>query len=162
MHEQMVARLVDAFEKRFWSKVTKSGGCWDWGKTINTNGYGVFYVARFRPVAAHRLAYEMAHGPVPDGLCVCHTCDNRKCVNPAHLFLGTNADNVADRESKGRGRPSNPKGSASWAATLDEKKVLAIRKQLSAGGKQTEVAKAFGISQSTISQIKRRKTWTHI
>lgn len=87
----------------FWSKVDRSapGGCWLWKQAPIANGYGRTTVG-YRRVLAHRLAWELTHGAIPDGLCVLHRCDVRLCVNPAHLFLGI-ADNNADRDAKGRG-----------------------------------------------------------
>jgi hypothetical protein len=86
----------------FWGRVErKSEGCWEWRGRILQNGYGQFDVKR-RPTAAHRYAYELTYGAIPDGLIVCHRCDNPRCVRPDHLFLGSHADNARDKSAKGR------------------------------------------------------------
>lgn len=89
--------------ERFWARVDKSGDCWIWTASRYRRGYGQAYFEG-RYYTAHRLAYTLTFGPVPMGICVCHHCDNPPCCNPAHLFLGTDADNMRDRDAKGRGR----------------------------------------------------------
>jgi hypothetical protein len=99
-------------------------------------------------VLAHRFSYELVHGLIPDGLHVLHRCDNPPCVNPTHLFLGTNADNVRDRDTKGRGA----RGTAHWNCRLTDEEVAEIR---NASGLQWEIAERFGISHQAVSNIKR-------
>jgi len=89
-------------KSRFWSRVQKTEGCWLWTGCVNSTGYGSGTFGKARTHMAHRFSWEIAHGPIPDGLCVCHRCDNPRCVRPDHLFLGTRSDNQNDRVAKGR------------------------------------------------------------
>jgi hypothetical protein len=106
---------------------------------------------------AHRLVWEQSHGVIPEGLCVCHHCDNPVCVNVNHLFLGTNAENTADKMNKGRHFAQF--GEMHGLAKLTEDKVMEIRLSTEY---QSEMARKFGVSEATISNIKHHRTWAHL
>ena len=148
--------------ERFWSKVEKHGPgqCWPWIAGTNTWGYGNFKV-RGKTKTASRIAWELANGQIPDGMCVLHTCDNPPCCNPDHLSLGTHQDNIADRDAKGR----QMRGTRMWKSRLEEQDVLVIRKAKPSGiskwGCTKELADRFGVSVSTINRIWRAETWKH-
>ncbi len=145
-------------EYRFWGKVWFGDGCWEWTATKHRQGYGWFNLDG-RMTLAHRVAWTFENGPIPTGLCVCHKCDNTGCVRPGHLFLGTYADNIADRHGKGRSRGGSRPG---CGAKITESDIAGIKSMLAGGSLQREVAKAFGISQSSVSNIVRGKTWRHV
>ena len=94
-------KMPEPLLERFWNKVQVTDGCWEWQEGLSTGGYGKFWVGN-ETVPAHRFAWEVSQGPIPDGLFVCHHCDNRKCVRPDHLWLGTSYDNMVDCVEKGR------------------------------------------------------------
>lgn len=127
-------------------------GCWQWiGGTYGKHRYGAFYLDG-RRMGAHRASYILHNGEIPNGLFVCHSCDNRGCVNPNHLWLGTAADNSKDMADKGRStrHERNPR------AKLTNRQVKAI---LSDSRKQVEIAEIYGISQGQVSRIKLGKQW---
>jgi hypothetical protein len=131
--------------------------CWQWTGTIHHRGYGVIGDNKNRQYLAHRLAYEHANGPIPEGLYVCHTCDNPPCCNPAHLFVGTDADNQADKARKGR----STHGAKSRSAKLTESDVRIIR-SLYPGMSQQAIADRFHVNQTIVSDIVRRVTWKRL
>jgi len=154
--------MTKSFEERVWEKVDiphGGFGCWEWDASRTSQGYGRFSLDK-KMVLVHRLIYEMVNGPIPDGLCVCHHCDNPPCVNPSHLFIGTNADNVRDRDEKGR--TSSRKGSDNTQAKLTEGNVKDIRTRLTEGETTASVARMFGVSQRNIRKIGNHKVWTHV
>ena len=145
---------------RFWSKVDKTGDCWEWtGAKHSSKGYGSFWFEG-RSVKAHRLAYKIAFSPIPDGMFVCHSCDNPSCVNPDHLFLGTNQDNQSDMYAKGRGRKCV--GSESPHSKLTEDDIKAIRTEPKVRGYGVKLASQYGVSTALISQIIKGAAWSHI
>jgi HNH endonuclease len=149
---------VDLAE-RFWKKVAKGApdDCWRW-TACTSKGYGQIRVGDLQ-VKAHRLSFELHSGPIPSGLSVLHRCDVPTCVNPAHLFLGTNADNMSDMRAKGRSACGPTNGNAK----LTDASVIEIRAQYAAGiVMQRELGRAFGVDQSLISLIVRRVRWTHL
>lgn len=145
--------------ERFWRMVSKSDGCWEWNSCTGASGYG-----QVRPggsttrVAAHRVAWELERGTIPPGLLVCHRCDNRKCVRPDHLFLGTVQDNDRDRDAKGR----TAKGLDFARSKLNPEAVLAIREGRARGRSAKELAKEFKVSPSAIWLVWRREIWKHV
>jgi len=150
--------------ERFWLKVDTSSGlgaCWPWTGSLHTLGYGHVGIEG-KLQKAHRVAWALANndGMLPD-MCVLHTCDNRRCCNPAHLWLGTQADNMADMKAKGR-RKNIGLGSANGRAVLNEDDVQVIRQRLRSGESQQRIADAYGVYQTTISGIKIGRLWAHL
>ena len=146
---------------RFWSKVSvrEPADCWLWDGSVNNRGYGE-YRHDGRKRYAHRVSWAIAHGAMPGaGLCVLHRCDVPRCVNPSHLFIGTQHENIADMHSKGRYRNGISRGEKANRSHLTNERVLQI---ISDTRPQRLVARLHGISQSTVSAIRRRKTWTHL
>jgi hypothetical protein len=148
----------EAREKRFWAlvRVSGEGDCWLWSGAKCDRGYGnVRWGPRgkTKQLKAHRLSFEYANGKIPDDLCVLHKCDTPLCVNPAHLFLGTRADNNADKVAKGR-QPHH-RGETNPRAKLTKEDALDITKMLNAGVSQAEIARMFGVHQTQISRVKR-------
>jgi hypothetical protein len=142
---------------KFAALVRKTDACWEWQGKADRNGYGRMSVSKNTKILAHRFAYAAHHQVEPGGMCVCHHCDNPACVNPAHLFLGTHADNAADKVRKGRA-PSAA-GERNPNAKLCAADLASIRLATAAGVPNTEVAKLFGVHHSTVSAIKRGVTW---
>lgn len=146
-------------EERFWSKVNKTDGCWLW--TASTKGrhsnYGSFKY-NGKTAFAHRVAYLLSKGPIGPKECVCHKCDNPLCVNPEHLFLGSQIDNIADRTKKNRS--AQPKGALNPASKITQEQANLIRELYKTGDlSQTALSAQFGVSQVQISNIVNNKSW---
>ena len=148
---------------RFLEKVDKTATCWIWRGAIESKGYGRVTV-RYRNLGAHVLSWMLHHGPIPDGLQVLHNCpdgDNPSCVNPDHLWLGTQTENIRDMFVKGRGH--DRRGTMHPKARLTEQQVHAIRAQYAAGNTSLyKLAAKYQVSPSTIAGIAYRRTWKHI
>jgi hypothetical protein len=138
-------------------------GCWIWIGATRGVGYGAVKIGGRKGnqvIDAHRAAWMIVHGEIPVGSLVCHQCDVRKCCNPAHLFLGTKADNARDMTAKGRNfvRP----GEASNLAKLTESEVVQIRELYKGGESQRAIGRLFGVSGRNVGAIVHRETWTHV
>jgi hypothetical protein len=137
--------------------------CWEWTAFRNPSGYGMIRNGRRGMALAHRVAWALAHGPVPEGRHVLHHCDNPGCVNPAHLYIGTNADNVRDKVA--RGRSSFPqlrkRGELHPLAKLTAEDVAEIRAAPRTRGTGLALSRRFGVSPPTISRIRNGGLWRH-
>ena len=186
MYPQYTAKDV----ARFWSKIDRSGGpatCWNWISSTFDSGYGQFKVGE-RNLRSHRVAWEITRGAIPCGLFVLHHCDNRRCCNPAHLWLGTHKENMADMQQKNRAASGDNNGSrlhperlvrgdahparrtVGWSqgerngeARLCVADVIAIRARYAVGGITMQaLGSEYGVDKQTIHRVVRRKGWRHV
>lgn len=175
---------------RFWEKVNQDGPipehcpelgpCWVWTAKLGWGGYGAFFIDGTYH-AAHRVSWVLAYGSIPDDLLCLHKCDWRSCIRPDHLFLGSDADNAADRDAKGRTRspgPMNPpRGDGHWSrlrpeqrargsghgrSKLREEQVVEIRRRGANGEEHLAIAQDYGVTRATVSLILERRTWRHL
>lgn len=145
-------------DDRLWERVDQSGGenaCWEFIGARHRFGYGKIGIAGEGPRDAHRVAWEVTRGPIPNGMEVCHSCDNPPCCNPAHLFLGTRKENAHDAMRKGRTTigERNPMAKLTWKDVAD------IRARHASGETRKSIARHYGVSPATISNIYKRITW---
>lgn len=158
--------------ERFWDKVKKGPGCWEWTAGRTDKKYGRFCIGSRTngsrgEVSAHRFSWQLHFGEIPKDMCVCHKCDNPPCVRPDHLFLGTPEENRKDMISKGRqakgDKTATQRGEKAWQTTLTEKDVLKIREMYKSGTYTfRSLAKELGLSKTTVGYIVSRMTWKHI
>lgn len=151
------------FMARFWSKVRRTRTCWLWIGTTRDKRYGCLFVVKpkRRYVPAHRISWELNNGPIPEGMEICHTCDNGLCVRPDHLFLGSRAENANDMARKGRAANGERHGMAKKARITDEM-VRDIRQRAANGETQVSLGKEYGVSQHYISRIVNRQRRRHV
>ena len=151
--------------ERFWAGLQQGDGCWEWQRA-RSDGYGVLgdQLNGRRRVYVHRLSWEIHYGPIPDGLCVLHHCDNPCCARPDHLFLGTKADNWQDCIEKGRRRQGYVGiGEANHASKLTEVQVREVLREHAAGTlKKSAKARELGVTPRVILLITRREVWRHV
>jgi hypothetical protein len=152
-----------ALADRFVLKTRKAAsGCIEWTAARLPNGYGKIKRQSYLLDGAHRVSYELFVGVIPDGLFVLHRCDNRLCVNPSHLFIGTQKDNIDDMVSKGRHRPSGVQGEEHPSAKLTRRAVLSIRAKHRAGEATASLAKKHHVSTTLVWRIVTRQTWRSV
>lgn len=151
----------ESLETRFYRHITiAESGCWEWTGTLNMYGYGELGNCGRKPrkLTAHRVSWMIHKGLIPQGLLVCHKCDNRRCANPDHLFLGTHKDNTQDALSKGR---FHVNGKVSYT-DLTPEIIQEIRTRRKNGEKGRELAKEYKISEQSICDIVKGRTWRHL
>lgn len=149
---------------RYWAKIHRGHNdeCWEWQGALSS-GYGHMRIqqnGRSIDLLAHRVSYELHVGEIPQGMQVCHTCDNRRCVNPSHFFIGDHKANAADRDAKGRHRNGDKKGVQNGHAKLNDEQVREIRRRYRPGIRG--LASEFGISAEQVRTIAQRKQWRHV
>lgn len=173
-YEIVLALFNEEYQRRFWSKVTKleASQCWPWTAGRFGRGYGMFKIGKYT-CHSHRLAWLLANGSIPDGMLVCHACDNPCCCNPSHLFLGSFADNNLDCQNKGRvsrgvqhSKSVSPalraRGEKNGFSKLTDEAVRSIRQCGADGHSQVSIAEKHNCSQQTVSLVLRGERWTHV
>ena len=155
--------LADRFKQKLSAPTER--GCIEWASVLSRSGYGRITDRKDGvklQLQAHRVAWEIANGPIPEGMVVCHKCDNRRCVNVEHLFIGTMSDNMRDMVSKGRDRANRVRGERVACAALTAESVVVAREMVASGQSRRAVAKALGVSHTCVTQAVARKSWAHI
>lgn len=160
-------RVKIAIDIRLWNRVDQSAGadgCWPWTGAVTAFGYGrLGDKSKRKTLVTHRVAWEAINGPIPEGLCVLHRCDNPPCCNPTHLFVGTRSDNAKDMMNKGRGTLSQHKftGERHGRARLTESKVAEMRALFAAGVSVSAIARQFNAARSTVDHVLKNETWAN-
>lgn len=153
-------KVKDVFD-RIESKIERipECGCWIWTDSVNNQGYGRIGIGSTKTYLAHRVMWEIENGKIPEGKFVCHHCDTPSCVNPHHMFIGTQKDNMRDAKNKGRTVITHKQGEDHYESKFTNDQIVEIR---SSNDSQVAIAQRFGVSTTTISCIVNRKTWKHI
>lgn len=160
-------------EDRFWAKVNKTESCWFWTAALDRNGYGKYGLGRRQDgiILAHRQAWILLKGPIPEGKDLLHSCDNPSCVNPEHLSVGDQVANNLDRHIKGRtakgetkvkSHKLTPSQVLEIRSIIAQRSVVNVRAAFGSDDRFTEIAKKFGVSEATIRDIHKRRIWKHI
>jgi hypothetical protein len=152
-----IARALTYFMDRV--EFEQNSGCWLWSGPLAAGGYGCVVQGKRGRYKAHRVSWFLFHGDTASGLKVCHRCDTPLCVNPAHLFIGTQADNVADMMAKGRHRAPGLHGERNPMARLSASDAERVRQHVQAGGTQRAIAKQLGVSPMTVCRVVNGQTW---
>ena len=152
--------IVDKFLSKL-PEILNENVCWNWQGTKDKNGYGVLNHTK-KALKAHRISYEIYYSKPLNQLHCLHKCDNPSCVNPLHLFSGTNLDNVRDKIQKGRCFTGNQKGSKNGFSKLTEKEVIEIRNLYNMGVSKKDLSKKYNVHKSNIHYIVTNKTWIHL
>ena len=150
-------------KERFMSKIIKCGECWIWKGKKDKDRYGQFYLktnGKEKGIRPHRFSYMLYKGQIESGLLVCHSCDNPACVNPDHLFLGTQKDNIQDALKKKR--MLGPKGEKQWNAKFKDQDIRNIRKMKNEGYNGNQIAKMYQVERRVIYDILKNITWKHV
>lgn len=170
----MGSRPSLAILDRFWANVNKDGPvvmaelgpCWQWIGRVGQSGYGLFQIGRHTRLTAHRFAWELANGPVPAGLLACHKCDNRRCINQNHIFIGTHKDNSQDMSRKGRTwrhtHPESHEGESGGNNKLTAAQVTTIRRRLAAGESHISISRDYPVGYTQIGNIARGEAWASL
>lgn len=154
--ESYLEKRIKLFHSSY--KINRETECWEWTKSLSKDGYGQLQIPRYKFWYAHTFSYYLYNGLIPEGLCVCHECDNPKCANPEHLFIGTRADNTRDMVEKGR-KAKVPKGEKHWKSKLTETEVLEI---YNAPNTYSELAETYNVCPATVGFIKNGRNWAYL
>lgn len=158
IHVNKIDRIRYRFEMKF--ERGNDDECWLWLGKKNYKGYGYFCMGTSKSVASHRVAYELYVGKIPKGLLVCHSCDNRECINPRHLWIGTAKENNKDRDKKGRFVAL--KGEKNGMTKITEKTAREIKMRIMTGEPMSKISRELNITYSIVNNIKAGLTWKYI